>query len=218
MPKVLIPQGDYTDLQDLFAGLAAYLPSGLVLSASLLSTLAERRVHGYNYAFLKAIGGEELLPKEMARYYRLQALLPFLAWGSSLLLPKLPISLGQMFAGLGLIVFATMLRIWATRSLGRLWSLACVYVPGMPRYEGGLYRHFRHPEYGLRALEGFGFLLFFGVNALSMVLWFWLCREALRLSKTESRQLYELSVAPLQMREASSTFGGPEETHLEAKP
>ncbi|HYX35016.1 MAG TPA: isoprenylcysteine carboxylmethyltransferase family protein [Oligoflexus sp.] len=189
------------------ASLPAELPAVLVLVATALVTYGERRVHGYNYAYLKVVGGEELIPELMKRYYQLQMALPLIAWLSHFTLPHVLRWTAIPMLGLGLLMASMLLRVWSMRSLGRLWTQRCVFVPGMPRSDHGPYRFMRHPEYAAHMLEGLGLLLFFGANPLVLGLWFWNANNAAKICKIESRQLYELSVAPLQMPEASSTVG-----------
>jgi methyltransferase len=189
------------------ASLPAELPAVLVLIATALVTYGERRVHGYNYAYLKVVGGEELIPEQMKRYYHIQQALPWVAWLSHFLLPGFLRWTAIPILGLTLLMTSLLLRIWSMRSLGRLWTQRCVFVPGMPRTRQGPYRFVRHPEYASHALEGLGLLLFFGANPLVLALWIWNSNNAAKICKIESRQLYELSVAPLQMPEASSTVG-----------
>jgi len=189
------------------AGLPAELPALLVLLATALVSFGERRVHGYNYAYLKVVGGEELIPGLMRRYYRGRLILPWVAWMGHFLLPTPLLLMAVPFLGLGLLMVALLLRIWSMRTLGRLWSQRCIFVPGMPRSEQGPFHFLRHPEYASHTLEGIGQLLFFGANPLAFLLWIWNQNNAAKICKVESRQLYELSVAPLQMPEASSTVG-----------
>lgn len=187
--------------------LPAELPAALVLLATVLVNFGERRVHGYNYAYLKVVGGEELIPGLMKRYYQGQQALPWLAWLSHFIFPDLLRWTAVPIVGLFLLISSLLLRIWSMRSLGRLWTQRCVFVPGMPRTNQGPYRFLRHPEYVSHSLEALGLLLFFGANPLVLGLWIWNQNSAAKISKIESRQLYELSVAPLQMTEASSTVG-----------
>lgn len=187
--------------------LPAELPAALVLLAAVLINYGERRVHGYNYAYLKVVGGEELMPDLMRRYYQGQQALPWLAWLSHFILPDPLRWTAIPILGLSFLMGSLLLRIWSMRSLGRLWTQRCVFVPGMPRTNLGPYRFMRHPEYASHALEALGFLLFFGANPLVLGLWTWNHINVAKICKIESRQLYELSVAPLQMAEASSTVG-----------
>ncbi len=183
------------------------LPSFCVLAATSLVHFAERRVHGYNYAFIKAVDGEELIPRVMSSYYTWVYLLPWLAFLTSRLMPSSMRLNDHPLLGLGLVLSGTALSIGSMRALGRLWSKRCVFVPGMPRVNKGPYRILRHPEYMSRALQGLGFLFFFGTNPISFLIWAYSLWLLPRIIKTESRQLYELSLAPLQLHRGSSTVG-----------
>ncbi len=190
-----------------FAGLPTELPALLVLAAATLVSVGERRVHGYNYAYLKVVGGEELIPDLMKRYYQGLHVLPWVAWLSHFVFPSFLATRTLPLFGLGLMLFSLFLRIWSMRTMGRLWTQRCVFVPGMPRTEQGPFRYLRHPEYAACALDGIGQMLFFGANPLVLGLWIWNQNNAAKICKVESRQLYELSVAPLQMPKGSSTVG-----------
>jgi isoprenylcysteine carboxyl methyltransferase (ICMT) family protein YpbQ len=182
-------------------------PAILVLLATALVQLGERRVHGYNYAYLTTVEGEELIPVLMKKYYRMLLLLPFLACVSAMILPHNWVPFRASLAGISLIFLGFVLRIWSMRSLGRLWTQRCIYIADMPRAANGPYRFLKHPEYLARAVEGFGFLLFFGANPLSLLFWLRTMVLANRIVKVESRQLHELSAAPLHLLDASSTVG-----------
>jgi methyltransferase len=45
------------------------------------------------------------------------------------------------------------LRWWIIRSLGERWTTRVVTVPGEPRRTTGPYRHVRHPNYAVVAIE-----------------------------------------------------------------
>lgn len=183
------------------------IPGFCVLAATALVLFAERRVHVYNYAFIKAVDGEELIPRAMSSYYTSVSLLPWLAFFSSHFLPPSTSLKAWHLPGLTLVLMGTILAVGAMRALGRLWSQRCVYIPRMPRVNHGPYRLLRHPEYLGRSIQGLGYLLFFGLNPLSLLLWLYAVWQFSNIVKTESRQLYELSVAPLQLHQASSTVG-----------
>lgn len=194
-------------MADSLVGLPVFLPAILVLLAITLVTLGEKRVHGYNYAYLKCVDGEELMPSAMSRYYRCLHALPWLSLFCCLFLPDALNWGRQPLLGLIIMMLTLGLRIWSMRSLGRLWTQRCIFVPGMPRSVSGPYSFFRHPEYLTRALEGVGQILFFGVNPPAIALWIFVQTCAAKICKVESRQLYELSVTPLQMPNGSSTVG-----------
>ncbi len=184
-------------------------PSLLILLATALAYAAERRVHSYNYSYLNHVGAEELIPELLKRYYRYVKSMPFLCYGFSLFLPESIAPWKASLPGFLLIIFGFALRIWSMRSLGRLWTERCLYVADMPRFQRGPYRYLRHPEYLARAIEGLGFILFFPINPLSLWLWYRSITIALRIVKTEDRQLQELSGEPLQLPrdKGKVTFG-----------
>ncbi len=184
-------------------------PSLLMLLATALSYAGERRVHSYNYAYLAHVGGEELIPELMKRYYRSVRILPFLCYLLSLGLPVQLAPWKASLPGFFLIITAFVLRIASQRSLGRLWTERCLYVADMPPFKRGPYRFLRHPEYIARAIEGLGFILFFAINPISLLLWLRVNSLALKIVKTEDRQLQELAGEPLQLprSEGKVTFG-----------
>jgi len=182
-------------------------PAILVLLATALVHLGEQRVHNYNYAYLTTVEGEELIPPLMKRYYRLVLSFPAIAFVSGLLLPRPMQLVTATLPGIFLIIFGFGLRVWAMRTLGRLWTKRCIYIGEMPRAGNGPYRFLKHPEYIARAVESFGFALFFGLNPLALLLWLRIILLSARIVKVESRQLNELSAAPLQLVDGSSTVG-----------
>lgn len=182
-------------------------PAILVLLATALVHVGERRVHNYNYAYLTTVDGEELIPSLMKKYYRMVVAFPFLVCLSAFLLPHAWVPFRATIAGITLILIGFLLRTWSMRSLGRLWSKRCIYIADMPRAANGPYRYLKHPEYLARSLEGLGFLFFFGINPLALLLWLRMMLLSNRIVKVESRQLHELSAAPLHLLDGSSTVG-----------
>jgi len=182
-------------------------PAILVLLATALVHAGERRVHNYNYAYLTTVDGEELIPSLMKKFYRMVVYFPFLAYLSAILLPHIWVPFKATLPGITFILIGFVLRTWSMRSLGRLWSKRCIYIADIPRAANGPYRYLKHPEYLARALEGLGFVLFFGVNPLGLLLWLRMMVLVSRIVKVESRQLHELSAAPLHLLDVSSTVG-----------
>jgi len=96
-------------------------------------------------------------------------------------------------------------RHWAIRSLGRLWSKRCVFIPGMPHIRSGPYRFVANPEYLSRLLDGIGLCLVLGATtviipyALSVIL------MSYRIVKTEVRQIREVSVPEPKAQELVTT-------------
>ncbi|MBC7661762.1 MAG: hypothetical protein H7249_18870 [Chitinophagaceae bacterium] len=185
----------------------AEAPAILVLLATALVYLGERRVHNYNYVYLTHVEGEELIPTLMKTYYRLVLLFPFVALITAFLLPRALVPIRATLPGIALIVLGFLSRSWSMRSLGRLWTQRCIYIADMPRATNGPYKFLRHPEYIARTVEGLGFILFFGLNPLSLLLWLRMIMLLSRVIKVESRQVHELSGAPLHLLDGSSTVG-----------
>ncbi len=168
--------------------------------AYLGSCIAEFRMHRINYPFLLHVGGEELSRMEMRRYYRF-----WHVWFPALILLMIarnfwqPQAFGTALDGLSLISVAVMvlvgmgMRIWAIFSLGRLWSLRCVYVPDMPPVRSGPYRWFKHPEYLGRSLEGVALMLLVGAPSIAILLVFFSAWQIYRLCSVEYKQIVELA-------------------------
>jgi isoprenylcysteine carboxyl methyltransferase (ICMT) family protein YpbQ len=184
-------------------------PAILVLLVTALMYAGEKRVHKYNYDYLMSVGGEELIPDLMRRYYRYTFFMPLIAYLTGQFLPSTWAPWKATFPGLFLITFGFVLRIWSERSLGRLWTERCIYIPDLPRADQGPYRFLRHPEYLARSVEGLGFILFFAINPMSLLFWLRTLTLSSRIVKVESRQLHELSAMPLQLPSAKgkSTVG-----------
>lgn len=141
-------------MYELLAGLG-------LIAAYLLVRLGEWRTHRFNYGFLQFAGADERIPVLMKIYYFGGLLLVILAYAeSSFLNNKIAFNVSVM--GIGLMIFGTMLRFWAMNSLGRVWSMRCMYIPGIPTVKHGPYRLLKHPEYFSRLVEGLGLCLFFG--------------------------------------------------------
>lgn len=174
-------------------------PALIVLLATALIYTGEQRVHHYNYAYLTTVGGEELIPKLTRRYYRFVVAMPFVAYLAAVLLPISWAPWKATVPGIFLIIFGFVLRTWSQRSLGRLWTQRCIYIPDMPRASSGPYRFLKHPEYLARSMEGLGFILFFAINPISLLFWLRMLTQLSRIAKVEARQLHELSTLPLQL-------------------
>lgn len=187
--------------------LQAELPLLLVLLGNTLLHFGEQRVHSYNSDYLRFLQGEELIPKLTRKYYVLSGVFPWIVLTASYVLPKWLNWSKDPILGILLVIFGTGLRLWAMRSLGRLWSQACVFVAGMPRVISGPFRVMRHPEYTGRAIESLGYVLLFGINPISVGLWLQLQLLVLKITRVEFRQLHELSGEPLILRGPSSRFG-----------
>lgn len=165
-----------------------------LVSAYLLTRLAEYRVHRVNYDFLIFAGGEEILVKRMRLFYVIGYLSIPLAFMDYWLRSQRAVSLELNLTGLGLIMVALMLRLWSMRSLGHRWSMRCVFVSGYPKSDAGPYKYVKHPEYLSRYCEGIGLCLYLGsmVAAGAFTLIFWSAARA--VVSWEERQLKALSV------------------------
>lgn len=168
--------------------------------AYLGSCMAEFRMHQINYPFLQHVGGEELSRIQMRRYYRFWHF-----WFPSLLLLAFsrnffvyesgnhylshPI---LMFIAL-LVLLGMTLRMWAIYSLGRLWSLRCIYVPDMPPVKTGPYRWLKHPEYLGRTIEGACLLVLVDAPAIAAILVALSMWQVHRISQFEQKQIVELA-------------------------
>ncbi len=182
-------------------------PALLLLLATALVYAGERRVHSYNYDYLTTVEGEELIPAQMKRYYFLVVIFPLIAALLSWVLPEEWSLKALPIPGITLIFLGFVFRTWAMRSLGRLWTQRCIYIPDMPRAANGPYRYLKHPEYIARGLEALGFVLFFGANIITLLLFLRLVMRSVRIAKVESRQIHELSAAPLHLVDGGGTVG-----------
>lgn len=54
---------------------------------------------------------------------------------------------------LALLLLAQPLRYWVIRTLGTYWNTRILIVPGGQRVTGGPFRHMKHPNYAVVALE-----------------------------------------------------------------
>jgi len=167
-----------------------------VLSAYLFGRIAEKRIHRFNYDLLTFAGAEELIPRLMKWYYRLLfvfipiGLLEFIA--AQFRAPEwLP------FAALGMIASAQLLRLWVIQTMGRLWTMRCMALPGASVLKTGPFRFLRHPEYVSRVLDGMGIFLFVGSWVTALLYAVAVSAIALKISKIERRQLSEFASEPI---------------------
>lgn len=130
----------------------------LTLAAFVLGRLAEWRVHRRNYAALRAMGALELAPWLMRGYYAVTALVVPAAVVEQILTAGTPTRLAIVLgsAACGAAIF---LRFWAIRSLGGVWTMRCLALPGLRHANVGPYRLLSNPEYFSRLIEGAGVCL-----------------------------------------------------------
>ncbi|MBF0441088.1 MAG: hypothetical protein HQK54_04220 [Oligoflexales bacterium] len=163
-----------------------------VLLGYCLIKLAEGRLHRSNYKFLIKEGAEELVPKLMRAYYNTTNLLLIIA-----LIEKFSkeekVESNLQIIGVALLFIAVILRAWAINSLGRYWSMRCLFLPGFPRIQDGPFRFLKHPEYVSRIIEGAGLCLFLG--AFFSFLPFVIINLFImfKITRIEGRQLSEIS-------------------------
>jgi isoprenylcysteine carboxyl methyltransferase (ICMT) family protein YpbQ len=145
-----------------------------VFGASLTSFLADLRAHRINRDFLEFAGSSELdIGTKVSICY--------FAAVHGLILISLGISywrdimfsedLNQLLLGFFLMLAGFVFRQWAMRSIGRLWSLKCLYIPSMPLENRGLYRVLSHPEYVCRGMESLGVMMVLGTKDQLWPLW-----------------------------------------------
>jgi methyltransferase len=135
----------------------------VVLFAFTLSRVVELRVHRTNRRRLIDAGADErhriLSRTYVAATVAVAPLALLEALPSGLLGTRLPelATAGLLAAGLGVG-----LRCWAIASLGPLWTLGCLSLPGLRATNRGPYRWLSHPEFLARWLEGLGIALVLG--------------------------------------------------------
>jgi methyltransferase len=163
----------------------------IVTCAYLLNRWAEARISKSHYKILKNAGGEELGSRLLKKYYFLcLAVFPSALIEQSLLQP--PIFKEMLLLGLSLILFGHLLRYWAISSLGTLWSMRCIALPGLRAVNSGPYRYLNNPEYISRLMDGIGVSVLTGSKVTGL---FYVVISALmirRMNALEQRQLSEL--------------------------
>lgn len=162
-----------------------------VLVGYMLNRWAERRISARNYAVLKSAGGEELASRLIRKYYLVSALIFPAAVLESLVLDPL-VWREMILIGLGLVIFGHAIRYWAIGSLGSLWSMHCVGLPGVRPVNAGPYRFFNNPEYMSRVMDGVGIALITGARFSGLAFLIASYMITRRLANLEQRQLSEL--------------------------
>ncbi len=164
----------------------------IVASAYLLNRFAEWRISIGNYKILKKAGGEELGSNLLKKYYLICLLVfPCSLVEQSILAPR--IFKEMLLLGLFLILTGHMLRYWAISSLGTLWSMRCIALPGLRAVNAGPYRYLNNPEYISRIMDGVGICLLTGSKVTGLV--YMVISTALirKMNAMEQRQLAELN-------------------------
>ena len=168
-----------------------------VIAGFFIVKIAEYRVHETNYSFLVENGAEELIPDLMRSYYRFNLIMIFIIAIEGVVRGE-EVEIYVKLAGLLIIGSSLLLRIWTINSLGRYWSMRCLFLPGYPRIEIGPYRYLSCPEYFSRGLDIIGFSIFLQARwslLIGLVLSMW---HVVRILRVEKRQLFELSFTPRQ--------------------
>lgn len=184
-----------------FFGIIPIVTIGLTY---LLVALAEHRMHRINYDFLVVAGGEELIPSLMRRYYQTIYIFMGLALVERLFVQDAT-SVPWKLLGASMILLGVGFRHWAIRSLGRLWTKRCVFIPGMPHIRSGPYRFVANPEYLSRLLDGIGLCLVLGAVAVIIPYTLFVILMSYRIVKTEVRQIREVSVPEPKTQELVTT-------------
>ncbi len=164
----------------------------IVACAYLLNRFAEWRISIGNYKILKKAGGEELGSNLLKKYYLVCLLVfPCSLVEQIVLAPR--IFKEMLLLGLFLIMSGHMLRYWAISSLGTLWSMRCIALPGLRAVNAGPYRYLNNPEYISRVMDGVGICLLTGSKATGLVYLVVSSVLVRRMNAMEQRQLSELS-------------------------
>jgi methyltransferase len=124
----------------------------LFLGASLIITILEALWSSRNSKRLLQEGAIEIAP----RIFPLMALLyVFLYIGSMVEYLTIPKTISMQYAVcFGLIfLIAKLLKAWAVFSLGKLWTMRVLILPGTHAITTGPYRYVKHPNYFAVLLE-----------------------------------------------------------------
>ena len=163
----------------------------IIVGAYFLNRCAEWRISAGHYKILKNAGGEELGSTLLKKYYLLCLLVfPFALVEQSVLSP--PIYKEMLRFGLLLILAGHMLRYWAISSLGTLWSMRCITLPGLRAVNAGPYRYMNNPEYISRIMDGVGISLLTGSKITGIAYVVISTILVRKMNTMEQRQLSEL--------------------------
>jgi isoprenylcysteine carboxyl methyltransferase (ICMT) family protein YpbQ len=168
------------------------------------SRLAEWRVHQRNYRVLMAAGAEERAPLLAKLYYATHWLLVPAALLEQLLLHP-AVSRMMLTGGLVAIAGALALRVWSIQSLGGLWTMRCLALPGLRERALGPYRWIRNPEYLSRLIDGIGICLVLGSQITLLAYLILTLALNRRLSALEKDQLLTAAEARPSWRQDLET-------------
>src|SRR5262249_15272244 len=98
-----------------------------------------------------------------------------------------------VLGGLAAMAAGTLLRLWAIQSLGSLWTMRCLAIPGLRPRRVGPYRILDNPEYISRLIDGLGLAVVLGGLLVPLLYLFAMLALHRRTTEIEARQLVELS-------------------------
>jgi methyltransferase len=165
------------------------------LAAYLVTRVAEVCIHRSNYRILREAGAEELIPKLMRRYYLYSLLIIPASIGERLVVGQDPPA-RVVLIGLVALAVGVLLRTWAIGSLGTLWSMRCLAVPGLRALRVGPYRFLDNPEYISRLIDGVGISVVLGGSVVPFLYVLLSLSLQRGITNIEARQLLELSHPP----------------------
>ena len=84
------------------------------------------------------------------------------------------------------------MRYWAISSLGTLWSMRCITLPGLRAVNAGPYRFMNNPEYISRVIDGVGVSLLTGSKITGLTYIVLSAILVRKMNAMEQRQLSEL--------------------------
>jgi methyltransferase len=165
------------------------------LAAYLVTRVAEVCIHRSNYRILREAGAEELIPKLMRRYYLYSLLIIPASIGERLVVGQDPPARAALI-GLVALAVGVLLRTWAIGSLGTLWSMRCLALPGLRALRVGPYRFLDNPEYISRLIDGVGISVVLGGRVVPFLYVLLSLSLQRGITNIEARQLLELSHPP----------------------
>ena len=120
--------------------------------AHYLCRAVEMRIHRFNIDFMEFVEADERGKKSNRTFLVILALAPAIFLLEAVVGNYTLSSLSCVY-GLSILGVSLALRLWAIDTVGRMWSLRILFVPGTDRVRTGPYRFFDHPEYLSRFLD-----------------------------------------------------------------
>ena len=121
--------------------------------------MIELRIHRFNVDFMEFVEAEEKGKFGNQMYLVLIGIAPLLCLLEFFSTSNASFSAVELIYGLIVLAASLVLRLWSIDTLGRMWSLRIIFVPGADMVAKGPYRYFRHPEYLSRFLDYLAFVL-----------------------------------------------------------